>query len=163
RAGLDPRTHIHALVGIVYALGLSEASIGRASALDHAVKLDAHPQHQVNAWRIRALYYIRQGDMAQAEACRKQVELLQVQGRAAQMYEGTTLRREVEAYALVHDLLGVKQTLDSIAALARRLPGWVPWLHYARGEYARLRGERRTVLGEFERGLELSPPGRHPA
>jgi hypothetical protein len=163
RAGLEPLVHWYTDLAFVYTIGLVEASLGIPTATKWADQLDADPAYRGNGHRIRAIVHLAQGETELAATCLKQAELWSLQSLAGQAYEGTTLRSEVEALAMAHDLMGLKARLDTIAALAERFPGWVPWLHFTRGAYQRLRGDDETALEEFESGMKLAKPGRHPA
>lgn len=45
--------------------------------------------------------------------------------------------------------------------MAEQYRGWVPILHYARGEYQRIGGSFHGALIEFEKALEIAEIGRH--
>jgi hypothetical protein len=163
RGGLEPMVHWYTDLALIYSIGLIEASVGIPAALRWADLLDADPAYRGNAHRIRAIVHLNQGETELAAASLKQAELWTLQSLAVQAYEGTTLRSEIEALAIAQDLTGVKVRIDTIAALAERFPGWVPWLHFARGAYQRLRGDDPAALEEFEAGMAVAVPGRHPA
>jgi hypothetical protein len=163
RAGLEPMVHWYTELALAYSIGLIEASLGIGSAIQWADQLEADPAYRGNAHRIRAVFHLSQGETELANGCFKQAELWGIQSVAAQAYEGTTLRSEIEALSIAHDLMGIKAHLDTLATLADRFPGWIPWLHFARGAYQRLRGDIQGALAEFEAGLEAAPPGHHPA
>ena len=74
-------------------------------------------QPQVNAWRIRLVYYLRLGNTEKAQQCKKQVELLQIQNSPTQHLEGMNENHELLAYALADDLIPVRVDDDSV---------WVP-------------------------------------
>jgi hypothetical protein len=163
KAGLEPMVHWYTELALAYSIGLIEASLGIGSAVQWADQLEADPAYRGNAHRIRAVFHLSQGETDAAKGCFKQAELWGIQSVAAQAYEGTTVRSEIEALAIAHDLMGIKAHLDTLATLAERFPGWTPWLHFARGAYQRLRGDLQAGLGELEAGLAIAPAGRHPA
>ncbi len=161
RAGLDETRHRYLRLGVMYGLGLIESTFGSTAALDYATDIEAEPLHQVNAWRIRMVYYLRQGDIREAMRCKNRSEILRIQNSPSQYYEGTHLYPQLLFYALADDLIGIKQTIDGVGKMASRFDSWKPILYYARGEFQRIRGDYREALGEFERALAISAPGRH--
>jgi serine/threonine protein kinase/predicted ATPase len=150
-------THIN----LTYAIGLMEASIGIPSCLTRADEIEPEPVMQLNAWHVRLIYYLRQGDTQQINHCRKQLELLRIQNSPWQFYEGTHYYPELTAYVSHDDLSGVVQLLDELEKMAACHHGWLPILHYARGERERLRGDLVAALKEFESVLSSVSPGRH--
>ncbi len=160
RSGLDEHYHRYTRLTMMYTVGMIEASLGLRSTLQWVDELDADPLFQVNAWRIRTVYYLRQGDFQKAEECKKQAELLQIQNSPSQFFEGTQLFPEIMAYASSDDLARANQTIDDLAHMAARFEGWVPILHFARAEYQRIRGDFESALAETEKGLTLAKPGR---
>ncbi len=162
RCGLDASTHHHMRLAILHGVGMIEAGSGFESALDRAAELVGDPRFQVNAWKIRAVYYLRRGDAQKAEECKKQAELLQIQHSPSQFFEGSHLLPEITAHACSDDLVRVNQVIDDIQRMAERFPGWAPILHFARGEYQRIRGDYKSALLEMEKALNLTGPGRNP-
>jgi tetratricopeptide (TPR) repeat protein len=160
-AGLDGSRYTYARLGVMYALALMQSSIGLRSALAYADEIEVDPLHQVNAWKIRMVFHLYQGDTDQAREYRKRAELLQIQNSPAQFYEGTSLYTEMLAYARYNDLTGVKQTIDSIQRMAESFPGWVPVLHLALGEYQRIRGDYPSAVAEYEQVLSTTEAGKH--
>ncbi|MBN1653564.1 MAG: protein kinase [Deltaproteobacteria bacterium] len=161
RAGLEETHHRYIRFGVMRSLAMTEAAAGLASALNWASEIEAEPLHQVNAWRIRKLYFLLQGATQEVERCTQRIEQLQIRNSPVQWFEGSHLGKEVVAYALADDLIGVKNTIDGIETMAKRFVAWVPTMHYARGEYQRIRGDYNRALKEFEEGMRLSAPGRH--
>ncbi len=161
RAGLDPAHHRYMRLGALYAVGVIDVSLGLRSAVSWIDKIEQDPLFEVNAWRLRMLFALRQGDFQKADHCKKRVELLQIQNSPTQLFEGTHLWMEILCYAEADDLVRVKQTMTGIEKMAERYPGWVPCLHFARGTYQRLRGDYTSALSEFERAMKLTAPGRH--
>lgn len=161
RGGLDDTIHRYIDLGHRYGLGIIEASMGMSSSLEWAEQIEADPLHQVNAWRIRMVYYLRQGDVHQAEACKKKIEVLQIQNSPLQFYEGSHLYPELNAGVASEDLVRVKRVLDGLETMANRFEPWRPIYHFARGEYQRIRGDFQRALTEHETALSLMTPGRH--
>jgi tetratricopeptide (TPR) repeat protein len=160
-AGLTP-THLkHMRSAVTFALGLIEANAGQPRALTRADVLSSEPLFALSALRLRAIYALARGDRHTAEAHRAQTELLQIQNAPPQLLEGTQALQWTMGYALIADLVRVRQCLNDVEALARELHGWQPVVHYARGAYHALRGDRIRALDEYERALALTQPGRH--
>jgi hypothetical protein len=161
RGGLEETYHKYMRYGVIRGLGMIEAALGLESALQCASEIEVDPSHQVNAWLIRMSFYIWQGNTQEAEQCKQRVELLQIQNSPTQWFEGSHLARLPAAYGLADDLWGVKQTIHGIEQLAPRFPSWVATLHYARGEYQRIRGDYPGALDELGKALKLTAPGCH--
>ncbi len=160
-AGLDEAHHRYTRFAVMYGLGLIECNFGFRSSLSWASQIEEDCFHQVNAWRIRMLYHLWQGDAQQAEDCSQRLELLQIQNSPSQHWEGTHVWREVVGHGLADNLMGVKQTIAAVQDMASRYPGWIPVLHCARGAYQRIRGDHQRALSEFECALESTEQGRH--
>ncbi|MBN1652718.1 MAG: protein kinase [Deltaproteobacteria bacterium] len=161
RAGLDETIHEYTDLGHRWGLGLLEASFGIKSAIAWADAIEKHPLHRVNAWCVRMVYHLRQGDIEQAEASKKKMELLQIQNNPTQFYQGTYQYAELTVYILAEDLIRVQRIIPGLQAMAERFATWKPILHLARGEYQRIRGDYRCALAELEQGLALVTAGRH--
>jgi len=159
--GLDDTVYKYIDLGHRYALGMVKASFGAASSLRWANEIESDPLHQVNAWLIRMVYYLRQGDIQRVEQCKKKMEMLQIQNSPSQFYKGSHLYPELVVYATIDDLVRVKQTQEGIAEMAKRFKPWVPILHFARGEYHRIRGDYKSALNEHRKSLSLIEPGKH--
>lgn len=160
-AGMDESYYENARLAIITAIGSIEASQGIGTALKWIDPLDAHPLFQVNAWRIRLIYFLRNGDIDNAEQCKKVLELLQIQNSPSQFFEGSLLYPVLLAYGISDDLIGVGHAIEGIEEIAERFIAWVPILHYARGEYQRIRGDYASALVEIKSALSLIRPGRH--
>ncbi len=163
RAGLDETHQTYMGLAIMYAVATIESFIGQQSATQWIDKIEKDPLFEVNAWRLRMVLALRQGDCQKAEEHRRRVELLQIQNSPTQFFEGSVLWGELLGYVAVEDLLRVKQVISGIEEMAERHPGWVACLGYARGEYHRLRGDFTSALAEFEQVLASVAPGRHSA
>ena len=161
RGGLGASYHRHSHFGVVCAVALLEASMGIPNSLALATSLEADLLYHVNAWQVRMVYHLWQGQVREAERCQKQIELLKIQNSPRQWNEGGHLVGQVTAHAAAGDLMRVKQVIDTIEGLAKRYAGWVPILYYARGEYQRLRGDMQGALLAFEGGLQLTAAGGH--
>ncbi len=163
RAGMEDTYHRYMRSGVSRGLGMMEAAMGLASSLQAASDIESDPTHEINAWRIRMLYHLWQGATEEAERCEKKVELLQIQNSPIQWFEGSQLWREVPAYAQADDLTRTRQTIDNVERMANQYPAFVPTLHYARGEYQRIRGDHENALKAFETAVDQASPGRSPS
>jgi serine/threonine protein kinase/tetratricopeptide (TPR) repeat protein len=161
RGGLDDTVYKNTYFGFRYGLGMVESSLGIKSSLEWAEEIEKEPLHQVNAWRIRMVYYLRQGDVYKAEACKKKIEVLQIQNSPSQFYEGSHLYPELNTGAWSDDLVKVKRVIDGLEPMAKRFAPWIPVLHFARGEYQRIRGDFKSALKEHKKALSLMAPTRH--
>jgi serine/threonine-protein kinase len=157
RAGLDASHHQHTLTGIQYALGTMEAAMGLGCSLHWAEQLQGHRLHQVNSVLLRMLHHLWQGDTRTADRLRREAELLRIQSTERQAGAGIHLLPEIVAHCLASDLTGVKQMLEALELQAQRYPAWVSVLHYARGEFHRIRGDYPSALAELERALGSEP------
>jgi len=147
-------------MSLVYALGLTEAALGLPHALSRAELLNREPLHKANAWRVRMSYYSYQRNRQQAEICRRRAEILQIQNRQNQLFEGVSLLVASTIYPEGENLEKVKETIARIETMAQMHKGWIPWLHRTRGEYYRIRGDLNRALEQFRTALELSDPER---
>lgn len=161
RAGLDETLYRYMRLNVMFAIGLIEASWGATTTLQWTEELDADPLHQINAWRIRTVYHLFQGDFEQAEVCQRHAEVLTVQNSPPQFYDGMTLYTELLANTSTDNLRGLRQSIESIEAIAASFSGWEPVLHWVRGEYHRIRGELKGALEEHEKALRDTVPGQH--
>lgn len=162
RGGMDKTYQSIAKYSISRAIGVIEASMGLESALGWASKIESHPAHEINAWHIRLSYHLWQGNARKAEICKEKVELLQIQRSIPQWFEGSHITRDLVAYALFDDLTAVRQNIDVIEEMAREFKAWKVTLHYAKGEYQRIRGNYQGALDELELALGQIEPGQHP-
>jgi tRNA A-37 threonylcarbamoyl transferase component Bud32 len=160
-AGLDTTYRRHTVMGVTCALGMIEAPMGLASALERARALASDPMYQVNVALIEMIHHLWQGDVLTAEKRKQEVEMLRLQQSGRSLFEDSQLMAEVSAYAYCDDLTRVKHAFGAVARMADNFPGWVPVLHYARGEYHRIRGGHAAALAELTRALELTQAGRH--
>ncbi|MBN1655242.1 MAG: protein kinase [Deltaproteobacteria bacterium] len=161
KANLEGAHHQYLRYGVTHALGIVEAMMGLEKALARASEIETSPLLQVNAWRIRKIYHLWQASAQEADGCQKQAELLQIQNSPSRYYEGTHLHPELRAYSLSDDLLGVKRVINDIKALSERFSSYVPLLHFAQGEYHRIRGDFPRALDELQKALELGPLGEY--
>ena len=123
------------------------------SALVWAARLESHPVYEVNGVIIRMLHALFQTDFVAADGCKVLVQRLRILTSSRQMMEGGHLLWEVQALALAEDLTRLRQLREEIAPLAERYPAWRPVLHYAIGEYHRIRRAGQPGRGRLVHGL----------
>jgi hypothetical protein len=102
---------------------------------------------------VRMLYEFWQGRVRDADQLKEEIELLRVQTSPRRMSEGIHLVAQVCAHANSDDLTRTKHAIDEIQALASRHSGWLPVLHYALGEYQRIRGDQAQAAVLLEAAL----------
>jgi len=161
RAGLDDTLYRYTRLSLIFAISLVDASWGAETTLRWIEKLDTDPLHQINAWRVRTVYYLFLGDFEQADACGRQADILTIQNSPPQFYDGMTLYTELLANTSIDNLTRVRRSIESIERIAASFSGWKPVLHWVRGEYHRIRGELAGALEEHEKAVQDTVPGRH--
>jgi hypothetical protein len=150
-------------LNLLHGLALTNAALGRPVAFEYARELDGLPNHRVNAWRVRQNAHLFLGDPAAAEACRRELELLQLQEGTRQFQQGGTVEIESIAYGLSDDLLGLRRVLPAIEEMAERHPGWRPTLLVTRATLQRVRGRSKEALALCGEALMLASGVRHAA
>jgi tRNA A-37 threonylcarbamoyl transferase component Bud32 len=161
RAGLDATQHARMYLGINYLLGLLEASMGMASAERRAQVLETERELRVNAWRVRQLLHLNQGNVDEARVCQRRAELLQLQDPLAERYGGTSTAYELRAYSRVGDLLRVKGTVDAANVMAEKHVGWRPIALSGQCRFLQLKGDAAGALALLERSFGDVRPGHH--
>jgi serine/threonine-protein kinase len=161
RGGLDEAQYKRTHAGLHYAAGLFEASLGISSVETRAQVLEAAREHRVNAWRIRMLLHLNQGNVEEARNCERRAELLQLQESSEQSYLGAGTGWEMMGLAEAGDLLGVKSCLDQLTLIAQRYSSWRPWVAYGQCRYRWLQGDLQGALDALLPGFELAAPARH--
>jgi hypothetical protein len=161
RADIPETYYEHARLAVIYAIGSIEAGQGLGTTLDWVSALDLNPLFRVNAWRIRLIYYSRQGALTEAERCQKQLELLRIQNSPIQTLEGVECFQLLIAYSVADDLIRVGHMVEQITKMSERFRGWRPIYDFARGEYQRIRGDYADALIQLENALALAECGRH--
>jgi hypothetical protein len=160
--GLEATYHATQLLGITHALGMLEAAMGLEKSLERAKQVESSPLHEVNAIRIRMLYALWQGDVAEADRHESQAELLSIERARRQTNEGGHLLRQLLAHAVMDDLTRVKRMIDAIEPLALHAAGWRAVLEWANAEYQRIRGNNSAALEHALAALSSMHPAGHP-
>jgi hypothetical protein len=159
--GLDASYRLHTRLRILATVGALEAAMGLSSSLQRAAELDAEPLYETNALMIRMLHHLWQGDTAEADRYKRQVEVLRIQNASRHSFESQHLAWELTAHALIDDLTRVKRALEAIEPLGAIHEGWRVVAEYGRGEYQRIRGDFASALVHFDAALAATGPGRH--
>ncbi|HKU42949.1 MAG TPA: protein kinase [Polyangiales bacterium] len=161
RAGLDDTQHERTQLAVSYVLALYEASLGLHSAEERAQFMESRRALRVNAWRVRALLQLNQGDAAAAHKSLHRAELLQLQDESETYYPGTGVGLYVVAYFLAEDFIGVKRTLDQLSQFSEQHPGWGPMRVFGESCLRFLTGDLAGALERVLAGLSLVQPGEH--
>jgi hypothetical protein len=169
---LDVRERIGKVVGaearyvdlirnaVTFGVAALEASMGIARAESWAESLDADPMQRVSAMYLRRVMALQRGDAEEAEAYRKQAEVLAAQSTAKQMFT-SFVSVELSAFARARDLTGVQQIRARIEQLAAGAKPWLAYKHLADGYFHQICGEHRAALESFERCLAIATPDEH--
>jgi len=156
-----PRVSQRAIyLGQLYMQGVLAAARGQATTPAWLAELEHDPGHRVNAWRVRMTHDLMQGDLEAARVSQRNAELLQLQDGGHLLYPGSTARIELLAYVYASDVVGVKQVLTRIEALARKYPRFRQLATCARARYRSLQGDHKGALEELQPALDMQP-GRH--
>jgi tetratricopeptide (TPR) repeat protein len=145
-----------------YALGALRAGLGIKGALDNAKRLDELPHGQVLAASVRENYCVRRGNTRGAEQWRRQRELLQIQQKRPHALKLRQATQQIECSAHAEDLEETKRNLQLLEELSEIYPSATPYVHYARAEYQRLRGDYSAGLRHVRVALAATKPGMHP-
>lgn len=160
-AGLGASHVLHTRLRVTGSVGIQEAALGLRSCLERARELEPHAMYELNAKQLRMLHHLWQGDFADVERLRREVELLRVQSTERQAFDNQHLMAEAVAHALAEDLTQMKRVVDAVKPFAALYPGWMPVLHFCLGEYQRIRGDHAAALRELDLALASMQAGRH--
>ncbi|HEX4352473.1 MAG TPA: hypothetical protein VHZ95_06155, partial [Polyangiales bacterium] len=147
---------------LFYAVGALQAGLGIKGALEQAEHLDGLPDGQILAASVRENYSVRRGDTAGAQQWRRRRELLQIQQRRPHALKLRQATQQLECSAHADDLEETKRNLELLEELSSIYPSALPYVHFGRGEYERIRGHYAASLVHIHRALELAKPGVHP-
>ena len=159
-AGLEPVFYRAIYLGQLYMQGVLAAARGQATTSAWLAELEQDPGHRVNAWRVRMTHELMQGDLEAARISQRNAELLQLQDGGHLLYPGSTTRIELLAYFYASDVVGVKQVLTRIEALAAQYPRFRQLATVARARYRSLQGDHKGALDDLLPALDMQP-GRH--
>jgi hypothetical protein len=158
---LDPSYTEHHRRGLLYAMGLSDASLGKSTTGEWLVELRHQPGIRAHAARVRMVHDLMHGNIEAANAWRQRAELLSLQDGELVVLPGTTARIELLAFVYADNLLGVKRTVERLEPLAALYPGWRATLSLGRAHYRRLTGDIEGALVALEPALRDAVIGRH--
>jgi len=161
RAGMDEAQHERIRLGVHYALALLDAAQGSDRAEERAQLLEENRTMRVNAWRVRTLLHVNQGNPEAAKKCARRAELLQLQTDSDSHYLGTNAWFDVVACNFSGDLGGMKGAIDALSLLAANHAGWHGPLLHGQSCYRTLQGDFAGALELVLLGLEISQAGRH--
>jgi serine/threonine protein kinase len=159
-SGTDESFTVAMRNAIAYAIGMTEAQLGIATAADWAERLDHDIFQRVSALDLRRIVRLEQGDAVGADRLRRQAEVLALQVRAPQMFK-TLLLVELAAYTNSRDLAGVAQVVEQLKPLAARIPSWEPALRAAEANFQLVRGDYDAAKTKFEQCLERTRFDEH--
>jgi Protein kinase domain/AAA ATPase domain len=142
-----------------YALGALKAGLGIEGALDHAAALDSLRDGQIFAAALRENYFLRRGNARAAQQARRSRELLQIQQKRAHALSLRQTTQQLEGAAQIDDLAQTKRHLDVLQELAAVYECAMPYVHYARAEYERIRGDFTAALKHVACSLAASAAG----
>jgi tetratricopeptide (TPR) repeat protein len=162
RAGLDETASRALRYAMLYMLGAMDAFDGRPNALEHVAEFENTPGYRGNAWRVRRVAHLMQGNFEAAEECHRRAELFELLDGQEQVFPGTVIRIEASAHWMVGDLVGLKEAIERIAEIAALYPTWQSTLDMARSHYLRLQGHADAALEALGPALERSEPGADP-
>ncbi|MET0389442.1 MAG: serine/threonine-protein kinase [Polyangiales bacterium] len=148
-------------VGVMFGLGVIEASMGLESCLRWAREVEVEPLHRVSAQLIRFLNALWQGQPHEADRLQREIELMRLRDSPRQLLEGIHLIGEATVNALSDDLTRMKRSCQSIDALARRQKPWEVVAIYARAEHRRICGDLNAALRDLESLLASQRAGQH--
>jgi hypothetical protein len=161
RAGMDPSHHRFMHVLVMNGLAMIEASMGLASSLAWAEKIQADSLFHVNAVLVRMMYQLWQGNSQEADRLKVEHDSLRIQSSGRHAFENTHLLWQVTAHAAMDDLARLKRTIEEIAPMAGQHPGWRPVLAYAHAEHQRVRGDMMVARVGLQQALAETQAGEH--
>jgi hypothetical protein len=159
RAGLEETYYNAIRLGMLHMVGVIEVCRGMPAGSTRIAELERVPGLRANAWRIRRVASLMQGDFEAAQRCLRRAEVLELQDGQQHTYPATVARVEVFAHWLADDLIGLKQATDRLVELAAVWPGWRHTVSIARSQYRRLQGDGEGALAELRPALIETSPG----
>jgi serine/threonine-protein kinase len=156
--GLDDAQYDRVRLGLEWTLGLYDAQQGIPHAERRAQLLESKREMRINAWRVRAVLSLAQGNPEESRKCLRRAQLLQVQEGVRERYIGATAGAELLGYIRLGDLLGVKSLLEPLASLAAQHRGWAPFELLGRAAYAELQHDLDLALELIEKAVSWSDP-----
>jgi hypothetical protein len=161
--GLEQAQYRRMRLGLIYGLGLAEAGMGSDRAEARAALLEQDREYRVNAWRLRMVMHLKQGNLDEANRCERRSELLYLQEHGEQSFGSMGAGAEVSARGEADDLLGVKSSVETLASLAERYPHWRAVYLGGLSRLRAMQGDMDGALSEVVSAVECAPVGRHNA
>lgn len=143
-SGVSPGILKLTVDSVCFFQGMVHARLGHAQAYTIADQLEASPSFQMNAWILRLSANLHKGDVVAAHACRKYIELLNLEQRPPQSLEPMATLAELDYYGMTRDASGIHSTLARVDATANLHPSWELWRIGARAAYDVVRGDVRA-------------------
>lgn len=158
-SGLAPGVHRYMKLAITYTVAVRETMGGRAIAFERFAILESDPLFEMNAWRLRMVWALLQGDAEVADEYARHVELLKIRNAPSQFFEGTDIWYQVLALAEIGDVSRLRASLERLDELSAHFDVWKAASAFARGQIQLLRGEHAGAVGLFELALSLTGAG----
>lgn len=148
--------------GALFALGIVETWHDGEEALTRAHELESLGLRIYDraATQIRMLYHGGRGELAQAEDCRKRMELHAIQTGSAWQVEVTVPLTLAGVYFWLGDVVGLKRATEQIEQLAVRFqsPSLERSARLARANFLLLRGSTEEAIAAYRAVLDETPP-----
>jgi hypothetical protein len=161
RAGFDATHLAYTRLLVMNGRAVIDAACGRATCLEVADAMEKYAPLQANAWLIRMVHQLWQGNGHDADRCRKQFDQARVQNSAAQTLESVQLPWQLTAYVAMEDLTRIQRSLEEIAPLAAKFPAFRTLQRYGEAEYQRIRGDAASALESLGDLLGSCAVGTH--
>jgi hypothetical protein len=146
---IDRRTAIGGGRYMLVLVALSSLDPAWETELDELAKLRLK-FFDVGAEQARLVCHRMRGEEDIASEIERRVELLFVQLGSIWQMEAMVALVSSLAYAFARDTLGLRRAIDVLSRLASDGFMVAPYIHLARGEYFRERGDVQAALGELE-------------
>jgi hypothetical protein len=146
---------------LMNSLGMFEASMGLASSLDWADKVEAFPMFRVQAFGIRFMHELWQGRVLESGRLSKRLDILRIESGTRQVLEHAQLLGEVTAYAAMEDMTRLRRVVDQLSVIADEHPGWRPVHAFGVAAHERLRGELAGAESQLRETLKTVHAGDH--
>jgi hypothetical protein len=144
-----------------YAIGSLQAGLGIKGALEHAETLDALPHGKILAAAVRENYSVRRGNTRAAQQWRRARELLQIQQKRPHALKLRQATQQLECSSHAEDLEETKRNLELLEELSEIYPSAMPYVHFGRGEYERIRGDYAAGLLHIRLAMAATQAGVH--
>jgi hypothetical protein len=158
--GLNPSVHRYMKLAVTYAVAVEETMGGRAIAAQRVSSLERDPLFEVNAWRLRKAWALRQGDTQSADFCVRKAEMLRIRNAPSQFFEGTEGWYEAIVFAEIGDVARLRLTLEKLDTMALQFRSWQAAPLFARAQIQLLRGDADGAVETFAAALAKTAAGK---